>query len=247
MSTRLPTRLASEPIVEVVSEVRFNASRDAAVNLLPGILHSKFGPFDQQGRTLPMALPPELIQADASLLFRPHVAMFLGNKVIQVGPRVVSVALRAPYPGWTEFSNFVFEVFQVVCNQNFVTEIDWLSLKYTDLISFSGEPPRLGWLNASLTLGDSRLDDQPIAIRAEHMDGPITTVVQVSSPVTSQQADIADSQGLLLEVDTIHRASFTNFEEDYRSVLNDLHERNKRQFFSLLSEDTKSRLGPEYS
>ena len=64
MSKKLPTRLASEPIVEVVSEVRFDAAGDAAVNLLPGILHAQLGPFDQQGRTFPVPFPAEMLAAD---------------------------------------------------------------------------------------------------------------------------------------------------------------------------------------
>ena len=95
MSKKLPTRLASEPIVEVVSEVRFTAEGDAAVNLLPGILHAQLGPFDQQGRTFPVPFPAEMLAADPSLAFRPQVFMSKDNRIIQVGPRVASVALRA--------------------------------------------------------------------------------------------------------------------------------------------------------
>lgn len=247
MSKKLPTRLASEPIVEVVSEVRFDAAGDAAVNLLPGILHEKFGPFDQQGRTFPVALPSEMLASDPSLAFRPQVAMAKENRVIQVGARAVSVALRAPYPGWTAFSAFICEVFDVVCAQSFITKFDWLSLKYLDVISFDGEAPRLGWLNADFALAGTKIDQQPSALRVEYLEGPVTTVVQVSSPVQTQQPGEVARTGVLLDVDTIHREAFSDFPGQYREVLEELHGRNKEQFFSLLTDETKKRLGPEYT
>jgi uncharacterized protein (TIGR04255 family) len=243
----LPTRLASEPIVEVVSEVRFDADGDAAVNLLPGILHEKFGPFDQQGRTFPAGLPPELLITDPSLAFRPHVAMSRGNRFIQVGPKVVSVALRSPYPGWTDFSAFTCEVFDVVCAQSFITRFDWVSLKYLDVISFGEETPMLSWLNADVALGGAKVDQQSCALRVEYVDGQITTVVQVSSPIQAQQPGQSIVTGLLIDVDTIHQEQFADFSGQYRNVLEQLHDRNKKQFFSLLTDETVSRLGPDYT
>jgi len=247
MSKRLPTRLASEPIIEVVSEVRFDADGDAAVNLLPGILHEKFGPFDQQGRTFPVAFPPELFASDPSLAFRPQVAMSKDNKIIQVGPKTVSVALRAPYPGWTNFNEFVCRVFDVVCGQSFINSFDWISLKYIDVISFEDNSPTLAWLNAEIVLGGNKIDEHSSALRVEHLEGPVTTVIQVTSPVQTQQHEQPTRTGVLLDVDTIHREQFSDFPSQYRSVLNQLHDRNKQQFFSLLSEETKERLGPEYT
>lgn len=247
MSKKLPTRLASEPIVEVVSEVRFDAAGDAAVNLLPGILHAQLGPFDQQGRTFPVPFPAEMLAADPSLAFRPQVAMSKDNRIIQVGPRVVSVALRAPYPGWTEFSTFIRQVFDIVCAQSFIHSFEWLSLKYLDVIAFEGEYPTLGWLDVNLSLGGSRIDQQPSAMRVEQVDGPLTTVVQITSPVQAHQAGQPDKTGLLLDVDTIHREQFADFPNQYREVLNQLHQRNKQQFFSLLTDEIERRLEPEYT
>lgn len=247
MSKKLPTRLASEPIVEVISEVRFDADGDVAINLLPGIFHEKFGPFDQQGRTFPVAFPPELLMSDPSLAFRPQVAMAKGNRIVQVGPRVVSIALRAPYPGWADFSTFACQVLDVVCGQSFIHKFDWLSLKYIDVISFEGDSPKLGWLNADVALGGTRIDEQPSALRVEYVEGPVTTVVQVTSPVQAQQSAQPARTGVLLDVDTIHREQFSDFPGQYRAVLDHLHDRNKRQFFSLLSEETEKRLGPEYA
>lgn len=247
MSKKLPTRLASEPIVEVVSEVRFAAEGDAAVNLLPGILHAQFGPFDQQGRIFPVSFPAEMLAADPSLAFRAQVAMSKGNRIIQVGPRVVSVALRAPYPGWSEFCAFICQVFDVVCAQSFIHSFEWLSLKYLDVIAFEGESPTLGWLDVDLSLCGSRIDRQPNAMRVEQVDGPVTTVVQITLPVQAHQADQPDKTGLLLDVDTIHREQFADFPNQYREVLNQLHQRNKQQFFSLLTDETEGRLEPDYS
>lgn len=247
MSKKLPTRLASEPIVEVVSEVRFDAAGDAAVNLLPGILHAQLGPFDQQGRTFPVPFPAEMLAADPSLAFRPQLAMSKDNRIIQVGPRVVSVALRAPYPGWIEFSAFICQVFDVVCAQSFINSFEWLSLKYLDVISFEGESPTMGWLDADVSLGGSRIDQQPSAMRVEFVDGPVTTVVQITSPVQAHQTGQPDKTGLLLDVDTIHREQFLDFSGRYREVLNQLHQRNKKQFFSLLTDETERRLEPDYT
>lgn len=246
MSNRLPTRLVSEPIIEAVSEVRFDAAGEAAVNLLPGIFHEKFGPFDQQGRVFPV-LPSEIMSSDPSLAFRPQVAMAKGNRIIQVGAKVVSVAVRAPYPGWKEFSAFIRQVYDVVCAQSFITTYDWLSLKYVDMVTFDGETPSLSWLNAEVELGGTRVEEQPVSLRVESVEGPVTTVVNIGSPVQTQQLDRSARTGVLLDVDTIHREPFAEFASQYSDVLEKLHDRNKQQFFSLLSESTRDRLGPEYA
>ena len=188
-----------------------------------------------------------MLAADPSLAFRPQVAMSKDNRIIQVGPRVVSVALRAPYPGWTEFSAFICQVFDLVCVQSFISSFDWLSLKYLDVISFEDESPTLGWLDANLSLGGSRIDQQPSAMRVEFADGPVTTVVQITSPVQAHQTGQPDKTGLLLDVDTIHREQFSDFRDRYREVLNQLHQRNKKQFFSLLTDETERRLEPDYT
>lgn len=246
MGKELPTRLASEPIIEVVSEARFDVAGDAAINLLPGIFHQRLGPFDQQGRAFPATLPAEAFMAAPELAYRPQMIMSRGSELIQIGHKSVSVALRAPYPGWAKFKAFICSVFDVLSEQTFIEAFNWLSLKYVDVISFDGESPRLRWLDANITLGDATIDEQPCTLRVEYVADPVTTVLQVSSPVQTQGAGLPVKTGLLVDVDTIHREHFNDFQGKYRAVLENLHDLNKQHFFSLLSDETKERLGPMY-
>jgi uncharacterized protein (TIGR04255 family) len=182
-------------------------------------------------------------------VFRPQVLLIKDNRIIQVGPRMVSVACRAPYPGWTEFSARVREIFDVVCRQSFVSAFEWLSLKYVDVVIRGNESPTLGWLDANVELAGTRIEAQPSNVRVEFADGPLTTVVQIASPVRTQsEGGIgATVEGVLVDVDTIHREPFEDFASQYPDLLDRLHGTNKAQFFSLLTEETIHRLGPEYS
>ena len=242
MSSKMPTRLSSEPLVEVICEVRFDAPGDAAVNLLPGIFHEKFGPFENQNRLFPGSLPMEFFAADKSLALRPQLMLGSGNCVIQIGANTVSVAVRAPYPGWQEFRDYVCRVFNTVHRQSFITSFNWLSLKYVDVIR-NDETPRISWLNVDVQLAGRKLDTESHSLRAEYEESPWTTITQIVCPV--ELLEVA-GKGLLVDVDVIYRQGFDDFANEYVGVLDELHARNKAQFFSLLSESTLNNLGPEY-
>lgn len=240
VSSRLPTRLSTEPLVEVICETRFDAVGDSAVNLLPGILHEAFGPFEQQRRLMP--LPPQILAMDEALAVQPQIQLVAGNMGIQIGARTVSVFNHPPYRGWSDFSTYVQRVFDLIHKQSFVERFDWLSLKYIDLLRIDG-PPRISWLNAQCSLGGRLLDAEPQNLRVEYVELPWTTVTQIACP--AQRIGEAES-GVLVDVDVIYRLAFDDFPNQSREVLRELHRRNKAQFFSLLTDETLAKLGPEY-
>jgi uncharacterized protein (TIGR04255 family) len=237
---KLPTRLSTEPLVEVICETRFDAASDSAVNLLPGILHEALGPFEHQHRLI--SLPPQMLAVDAAFAVQPQIRLSQKNLAIQIGARTVSVLYQPPYPGWSDFSAYVQRVFDVVCKQSFITGFNWLSLKYIDLLQI-GASPRISWLNAENSLGGRRLDAEPQSMRVEYVEPPWTTVTQIVCP--AQRVD-SQEDGLLVDVDVIYRRPFDDFRNQYRDVLRELHQRNKAQFFSLLTDETLAKLGPEY-
>lgn len=240
VSTKLPTRLSTEPLVEVICETRFNAAGDSAVNLLPGILHEAFGPFEQSRRS--MALPLQVLAMDEALAGQPQIQLVSSNVGIQIGARRVSVFNHPPYRGWSDFSDYVQRVFDLVHKQSFVEHFDWLSLRYVDLLKIDG-PPRISWLNAQSSLGDRQLDAEPQNLRVEYVESPWTTVTQIAFP--AQRVGESES-GVLVDVDVICRRPFDDFPNQSREVLRELHRRNKVQFFSLLTDETLAKLGPEY-
>jgi uncharacterized protein (TIGR04255 family) len=237
---KLPTRLSSEPLAEVVCEVRFEAAGDTTTNLLPGIFHDKLGPFDSLNRLF--ALPPGIPLADEALAFRPQLQLLRENLIVQIGPRSVSVNNVPPYRGWKAFCEYVQKVFNVLSEQTFITGYSWLSLKYVDILQLDSSP-RLSWLNASIVLANRKIESENHVVRAEFRDGKWLTVVQVVGAV-KRQGD--ERTGLLVDVDVIYQDQLADFRGQFPGLLGELHQRNKAEFFGLLTPETLRRLGPEY-
>lgn len=241
MSEKLPTRLGAEPLVEVIAELRFDAADASALNLLPGLLSQQFPQFDEIV-TLPIAtLPLPFIGSQDELRHLPHVHLRHENNVIAVGPRVISVAQTAPYSGWTSFSTHAIKVFEQLKGRKFIKGIERISLRYADLISFD-ESPTLDWLNAEIKVGAVESKGS-VQLRVEHDVGAIRAITQVISP-----ASLADGRsGLLVDVDCVNLSiDSSGFWENIRSQFDQLHSVNKDHFFSLLTQETRVRLKPEY-
>lgn len=248
---RLPTKLAAEPLLEAVCEVRFT-SRLTASAVLPGVLFAGLSSEATPVKlhTLPAAEIPRDVrhQVDDALRFAPLVGLEWNGYRVSIGDASLSVSRAASYPGWTEFKRVITQVFELAAKSQVMDTVDRYSVKYVDLITTALQA-RANGLDLDLRLGLIHLNKQVTNVRIEVHDAPFVHVLQALTSAAVQQNGGPVRIGSLTDVDTIcilAGESMGDFLQQLPGRLEDAHTRNKKMFFECLTEETLQSLGPQY-
>jgi hypothetical protein len=222
MGAQLPTTLGKSPLLEALFEIRFQASRPAAGDLLPGIFFSALQEQYPDVISLPLArVPRDLRENDINFLYQPSHQLVGKTGSIQIGDRVLALAVQI-YPGWSEF-------------------------RYITVSPVREGQPQLQSLNAKIELGESPVLERGFQLRAEFDDEEFTSIVQVVPNSIAQPIGGEEVSGLIIDIDTHRSSGDVNFFEDRSQLLEDGHNALKRLFFSLISDQTLLQLEPSYS
>jgi uncharacterized protein (TIGR04255 family) len=132
MNTRLPTKLAKEPLLDAVFEVRFSKSTELA-SLLPGYLFARLEGLSGVVEPLPASQMPRAIrEADptSQLIHAPLVRMQWRQFAVLIGDVSVAIACKLPYPGWASFRPAIEELLRCAVDTKVVGQVQRYSLKY---------------------------------------------------------------------------------------------------------------------
>jgi uncharacterized protein (TIGR04255 family) len=243
----LPTKLAKEPLVDAIFEVRFDSSLPVA-SIWPGMLYSAL-PQPISLENLPaVGIPKEIRDNDPNLAFVPLAKLSIDNYWVMVGDRVFAVAAKVPYPGWEAFKATIMTALGIVLQTPFVNSISRCSIKYIDILdSVPLEPSACFNLNLDLG-GRSPLKNDFHVRLGFHEDG-ITHNLQVAAKAVVTIVDGNTLTGPVLDVDSvIEIASETPsaFMEKLAARAQALHDSNKRLVFESLSAEALAFLEPTY-
>lgn len=247
----IPSRLAKQPVVDVVFEVRFSAKQPVST-ILPGALFGALSsPSLGKIEPLPAAqIPPEVRAQEEELRYAPLVRIYWGNYFIAVGDTVLAVACSDPYPGWSKFSESVFSVFSVLEKTNIINSIERCSIKYLDLFEhISDYVEAQAQLNLTLNVGNNKDQKLLTVLRTELLRDPHVHALQWASRANVRSLTGPARSGAILEIDTILKSPPNNPNEFFgqlKEIANSLHGANKDVFFEMLSEEGLKRLEPEY-
>ena len=129
----LPKKLKQDDIVEALLEIRFE--HQIVAEVVVGKLAAADAWSGYQALRLPVAeLPVGVREADPNLRYQPIMQLQrpTPGEIIKVGPRVLSMHVLSPYPGWDVFqdrlSTMVAQLFQAVPTPY----ISRLGLKYVN-------------------------------------------------------------------------------------------------------------------
>lgn len=242
----LPVRLAKEPMIDAVFEVRFQTSLPLS-SVLPGVLFSRLEGVEAV-ENLPLAqLPFDLRSADPQLKFMPTTRLKWKGFLVLVGDHMASVACRMPYPGWADFRLAIVEVFTHLRGLPFIKEVDRWALKYVDMFEHTTTPP-LEKLNLEIHIGGTKLGDQSVSMRAEIDADGFEHAVQVATVATVQLLDGPQRTGTVLDVDSAKNESapLASFLDELPSLADAMHASNKRIFFACVSDRGLKELEPIY-
>lgn len=241
-----PKRLRTDPILEAIFEVRYEATLPAAAvaGLLYGELRKTLPIFEQ----LPAAsIPAQIAESDPSLAYVPRYRIRNEARFsVVVGQSVLGISCAQPYVGWSEFKPHIISVLREAEKMDFMKKIERCSIKYVNLLEAPTIKDQSAMINASLMLGDMDLGENLTQIRSEIRKDGFVNVVQLG---TGAQATVEGSTqqplGLLLDIDTILVAP-KDFWGNLSELVESSHSTEKSLFFSFLSKSAISKYGPIY-
>lgn len=248
MTNRLPTRLGKEPLIEALFELRFSSAAPAA-SVLPGYFFSRLE-GEKAIDSLPVSQVPKAMRdADANLQFAPLVRLRWNSFVILVGDRTLSIACALPYPGWRAFKPAILQVTKEAKALGIIQTIQRCSLKYTDLIPLSNLHEQVAAINASVVVGNHKLEKEVFSLRLEIPRNGHLTAVQIVSSAVASAPDGSTREGLIVDIDTIANAESQDFGvwlEKLPEHLDSIHTTSKTMFFECLRSETIDQLEPMY-
>ena len=226
--------------MEAILEVRFVTNHNWL--LLSGLLYSQISDRYSEPDNLPLAsLPEEIRKNEEHLTYLPLVS-FEGRAFnIRLGPRVLSLTSRGPYPGWSRIREEIQWLLQKLEKASFVTEGERLGLRYIDF--FEGD------IFSNLVI-KAHCASEPI----EGVETSITTAFEkkdfkarliLNNSVFVEMAD-GPKSGSVLDLDlSLSAAEFDLFTNGL-DRFDDANRVNKEIFFGLLEPEFLSTLSPKY-
>ena len=247
LSKGLPTKLAKEPLVDAVFEMRFESDMPVS-SIWPGILYSELSGAKSMESLPAVGVPKEFRDTDPSLMYAPLCKISWGDYWILIGDRVFAVASKVPYPGWDGFKKAILKIYSVVLRQDMIRFISRCSIKYVDILE--GIPIRpADCFNLQLTLGGRLPHDNDFHVRLGFEEAGITHTLQIAS-----EGKVRLDSGLLVSgpvvdadsVMTINDEDATAFLQQLEVRIDVIHAANKCIVFDCLSAQALSYLEPSY-
>jgi uncharacterized protein (TIGR04255 family) len=249
MTTKLPTKLGKEPLIDVVCGVSFDCDIPAET-LLPGLLLPKLAGQPTKFESLPIAQLSQFVRdSDPNLKNAPLMRIVIGEKfTVLIGSQWLGVGCQMPYAGWSDFKEMIITVFAVLIDLHSIKGINRHSLKYADFIKSQNSAESLSRFNLEIKIASRTLSDQLTHLRTEIIEHPFLHATTIMYPATVASDDGTLINGALVDVDTHRLESFTvnDFLKQLPELLDEIHTVNKTFFFDLLSEAGLKELEPVY-
>ena len=233
-----PKKISPCPIIEAVFEIRFDS--DLPDDAIFGILYSKFRNEYSKVEPLPILQLPQLVRAqDPNLVYAPHYRLVGENTVIQIGPKLFSLANIGKYMGWDSFSTLIQNTYTSVKETGVVSNLNRVALRYINIFE---DTNILEGTNFKASLGDHDLSREKINFSAEIPSDQSVSQLKI---INSAEAVISGKRvnGSIIDIDST--VDIENF-DTFTSAIEYLHNEDKKLFFKVLGAEFTNTLNPEY-
>lgn len=247
-SVNLPVKLAKEPLIEAVFEMRFESGAPLS-SMLPGILYSQLGTGVTMEQLPLHSLPKELRDNDPNFLYAPLCKISWENNWALVGDKIFAVATKLPYRGWENLKASIIQASTIVLQTGMISSVSRCSLKYVDLLDgVPLEPSEC--FNLDLSIGGRSAKHNNFHVSLGVQDRGIAHTIQIFSRASASLFDGREVNGPLIDVDSV--MSFPSEPPfDFLASLGErtelLHTENKKVIFSSISESAIKYLEPTYA
>ena len=235
---KLPKKISPCPIIEAIFEMRFDS--ELPEDAIFGVLYSKFRNKYKKVEQLPILQLPQVVRAqDQNLIYVPHYKLSSGNTIIQIGPKVFSLANVGEYVGWDEFSEQIQRAHKEVEDTKVVSNLNRVALRYINIFE---DINILTTTNFKAYLGEVKLNNEKINFSAEM---PSKKSISQLKIINSAEAIISGRQikGSIIDIDSVVNPKDFN---SFLSAIEYSHTEEKALFYKVLGEQFIKTLNPEY-
>ena len=237
----LPIRIEPCPIVEAIFEARFVSPQPW--DTMPGLLYAHIRDKYPEQKTLPVAqVPPELRRQNPALIHLPLIQFLSEHFLIQLGPRVVSLATKPnAYPGWTAIEQELGWLLERLKAAGFIGETERLSTRYIDF--FGGDV--FTELRLGLQINDQPLHGTQTDVTTVLRRGALTIRLNVTNGAIVGTQD-GPKPGSVLDVDAWFGPMEVDLFGNGLLRFGEAHQTIKGLFFGLIKPELLAKLNPVY-
>lgn len=242
--TTLPTKITPDAIREALFEMRFEHSvlPEIVIGQLAG--NAKWRGFSQ-GRLPISEMPEQLRSADPALRYLPTLELRSpdGGELVRIGSNVVSYHVVSNYVGWDAFLPRLIDMGSAVLNAAPGVKLMRLGLRYINALTKADHFVGAVYdLNLRINIDGAQPAQQiQLAYLVEDVPG-LTGIVRVVSP-RFVEGDMPAGTAAVIDIDIASGANVPSADiEAIQIWLVAAHETEKREFFSLLTQETLEKL-----
>jgi len=242
--TGLPTNLKSPPLIEAVFEIRFESAREAAGDVLPGLLYGKLQPTYTRIEQLPAgSIPRAQRDQNNDLRYLPHIAIHGSADSVLIGDHVISISRTLP-TGWTSFRPQCETVLKAVHETGLVKAVQKMAFKCVNILPLNDREP-LSLLNGRVSLADYAINKDGMRFRGEISLEGFVMILELAS-VAEATVQGSRRSGLLVTIDSTKTISDSLFWASLTPNLEEAHRVVKEMFFRLIDPAVLQEYGPQW-
>lgn len=238
----LPKKITPCPIIESVVEIRFDSATPAEA--IFGMVYDVFkNIFPNKPINLPILQIPEQIRnSDPNLLYKPHFRLSNDTFLLQIGPKSISLINKGEYVGWDIFSPKTQECLKIIKNIQIIKNTTRFGLRY---INFFEDLDIFEKINLDLLLNKKPLESDKIFVKTSLKSENFTRDLKVSNDSNIKQNG-NQKKGSIIDIDVYLKENGNTIIDQFDSILENAHSKEKELFFSLLKENFLKEFNPEY-
>lgn len=236
--SKLPSKIFPCPIKEAVFEMRF--ASDLPEDAVFGVVYSKF--CDEYGHVeqLPILQLPQVVRTqDPNLIYSPYYRLRNKNTIIQIGPKIFSLANVDKYIGWDLFFKIIEDTYTKVKETGIVSTLDRIALRYINVFENINILEKTDF---KASLGKDALINEKINFSTEILSTKSVSQLKI---INSAEVVISGKKvnGSIIDIDTA--VDIRDF-DSFKSAIEYSHNEEKKLFYKVLGEEFTKTLNPEY-
>lgn len=238
--------LRHDPIVEALFEVRFSCKEGLPGHLLPGILYPAIRERFPNSQSLDInKIPIEIRENDPNLRYTATQRFSGEDAIINIGPRVFTIASARPYMGWSKFKPIILDCLSQLSGTGFVEKTERFSLRYVNIIPAGKSPQeQFSKIYFNGNLGNFDLTNGASQISTEIPHRGLLNKVNISSNANVEVLATGEiTSGLLLDIDTIQLDPPGDFWKKPEEYIEAVHESETDIFFGTVTKQTLAEYG----
>lgn len=159
---------------------------------------------------------------------------------MQIGPRILVVSCKLPYPGWKQFKEEISGCLKAIIGAGAIGVIERMGLRYINL--FVGDITEQLTVKIMSTTG---LSSETMSLRMAIEHNGLMNSVGIHTEINNA-GETKDQPGTVVDIDTFVNLNVEVRDWGYAEILEQMHETEKSLFFSLLQKTLLQLFNPTY-